>query len=351
MRVVLLCSLVLLVACSESFLPASAVTDFRVVGAKVEVQADPERANPSPGDEVVVTLLPIDLGAPASADPAIPSLTPGLLQWAFVPCIPLAITFGPPICLAPIEPCAGCVETPPEDPAAMPVVAFQAPSQQELEDAEATSILLQGVICSNGVPSQDAILRFLMGESDDLLPCEGPPTIEGVPIEGRFVAASIPIEDDPADPNLNPVLQNVLLNGAAWPPPYDQGVPRTAPRTGCAADLADLPTEARDAHPKAGEEPSAIDLSVTGDSLQTFVVGEMEVTEEIQVSWLADGGGFGRSFSFITDPARSVLTSWQPFESVPEDGQLVRFTFVIRDGRGGTDWFERGLCILPPPPP
>lgn len=351
MRVVLLCTLVVLVACSESFLPASAVTDFRVVGVKVEVQADPDRANPSPNDDVVVTLLPIDRGAPASDDPLIPSLTPGLLQWAFVPCIPLAITLGPPICRTPIEPCAGCIGTPPEDPAATPVLAFQAPSQQELEDAEATSVLLQGVVCSNGTPSQDAILRFLMGESEDLVPCQGPPTIEGVPIEGRFVAASIPIEDDPADPNLNPVLQNVLLSGAAWPPPYDQGVPRTAPGTGCAADLAGLSPAERNAHPQAGEGPSTIDLSVTSDSLQTFMVGEMEVTEEIQVSWLADGGGFERSFSFITDPARSILTQWQPFQSAPEDGELVRFTFVIRDGRGGADWVERGLCILPSPAP
>jgi hypothetical protein len=74
----------------------------------------------------------------------------------------------------------------------------------------------------------------------------------------------------------------------------------------------------------------------------------MELTEEIQVSWLADGGGYETSFSFISEPANSVLTSWQPPAGVPDDGQLVRFTFVIRDGRGGTDWAERGLCILSP---
>ena len=347
MRVALLCMMVLLTACSESFLPASAVTDFRVVGAKVEVQTDPDRANPLPDEALRVTFLPIDRGAPASDDPAIPSLTPAPLQWAFVPCVPVPITFGPPICLNPIEPCEGCIATPPADPAAIPIVEFQAPSEQELEDADASSILLQGVVCSNGVPSQDAILRFLMGESDDLVPCEGPPTIAGVPIEGRFIAVSIPIEDEPADPNLNPGVQNVLLNGAAWPPPYDQLVPRDAPRNGCAADLAGLSAAERDAHPKAGEQASTIDLSVTPRSLQTFLVGDMEVVEEIQVSWLADGGGFERSFSFITDPARSVLTQWKPFESAPEDGELVRFTFVVRDGRGGTDWVERGLCILP----
>ena len=74
------------------------------------------------------------------------------------------------------------------------------------------------------------------------------------------------------------------------------------------------------------------------------------LTEEIQVSWLGDGGGFERTFSFITSPANSVLTAWQPAPTAPDDGELVRFNFVIRDGRGGTDWVERGLCVLPPEP-
>jgi hypothetical protein len=81
------------------------------------------------------------------------------------------------------------------------------------------------------------------------------------------------------------------------------------------------------------------------------MVGDMTLTEEIQVSWLTDGGELERTFSFITDPARSVLTQWQPFSDAPEDGLLVRLTFVIRDGRGGSDWVERGLCVLPPRTP
>jgi len=89
---------------------------------------------------------------------------------------------------------------------------------------------------------------------------------------------------------------------------------------------------------------------VTQDSLQSYAVGDMTMTEEIQVSWLTDSGDLERTFSFITDPARSVLTLWQPFAEAPEDGLLVRLTFVIRDGRGGTDWVERGLCVLPPTP-
>ncbi len=352
MRLLSLILLCLLTACSDMFLPPAAITDFRIVGAKVEVQGDPARANPSPGDDVQVSILAIDQGIPEADASGEPTLTPGLLQWELVPCVPLPVTLGVPLCGPPITPCEGCEATPPQDPLATPIVRFAVPPQDLLDAAGASSVLLQGVVCSNGTPtSRDAILRFLTGETDELEPCEPEPVQADRPVEGRFVTITIPIEDDPSDPNLNPELLSIILNGQngePWPPPYDQGVPRDAPGTACAADLADLSEEQQMAQPRAGDEPSTINLSVTSDSLQSYTVDDMELTEEIQVSWLADGGAYQTSFSFITDPATSVLTNWQPPTSVPEGGELVRFTFVIRDGRGGTDWAERGLCILPP---
>lgn len=340
---------ILLVACGESFPPASAVDDFRVVAARVGIDGAPQRANPRPEETVEVSLLSIDSGKPPSDEPE-SQLSPGLLQWAVVPCVPAPVTIGPPICTEALEPCEGCDETPPSDPLATPVVRFEAPSQEALDEAQATSLLLQGIVCSNGTPSRDAIVRFLMGESDDLTPCEGPAIVAGVPIQGRFVTIPIPIEEDPDDPNLNPELLDILLDGASWPPPYERGVPRDAPATGCATDLEELSESERDLHPRAGDSPSSVDLYVTAESLQTYVEDDMPVTEEIQVSWLGDGGEFDVSFSFITAPATSVLTQWKPFVGVPDDGALVRFNFVVRDGRGGTDWVERGLCILPSEP-
>ena len=338
----------LLGGCNESLPPASAVTDFRVVAARVDIEEEAGRANPNPGEAMQASLLVIDQGAPASGSSGDAALTPAPLQWVLVACLPLPTTIGPPLCRTPIEPCEGCDETPPDDPLATPVVRFSAPSESELEEAEASSLLLQGVVCGNGAPSQEALLAFLMGETEELEPCEGPPTIEGQSVEGRVVAVQIPIERNAGDPNLNPELLDVLLNGQPWPPPYDRSVPRETPRTGCVSDLEDLSEAERSAHPRAGSPPSAIDLSVTRESLQTYVEADQTITEEIQVSWLADGGSYESSFSFITDPARSVLTRWQPFPEAADDGVLVRFNFVIRDGRGGTDWFERGLCVLPP---
>ena len=337
---ILLC---LMVACSESFLPASAVDDLRVIGARIDVEGAPGRANPTPEDEVRASILVIDRGP-------LPALT-----WSFVACVPTPTRIGVPICGALIEGCEGCVGPPPSDPFALPVLRFQVPPEEELDDVEAREVLLQGVVCGEGVPSADAILEFLSGVSDDLAPCED---AEGEPIVdedersvGRFVTVQIPIERDPEDPNFNPGIQNVFLNGSAWPPPYAEGVPREAPATGCKAALDALSEEDRAKHPVAGSAASSINLIVTPDSLQSFTIDGEDFTEEIQVSWLADGGGFEVAFSFITDPARSVLTFWQPFSEVPADGRLVRLDFVVRDGRGGLDRVERGLCVLPPAPP
>ena len=346
MRLLALSLLILVAACSESFLPAWAVTDLRVTGARVEVDGQSERARPEPGDPVRVSLLVIDQGAPAP-DPEMPddtALTPGLLQWSFIPCIPAATLIGPPICQIPIQPCEGCRGTPPEDELDLPVFRFQAPSQAELDSADADSVVVQGAICVDGPPAEEAIVRFILGETDDLNPCEDPSN------EGRFVTVQVPIEPTPEEPNLNPELLSITLDGRSWPPPYDEMVPRTAPRTGCRADLEGLTDEERAQHPTAGSPASSIQLAVTSESLQPYMAAEMALTEEIQVSWLTDGGDLERTFSFITSPATSVLTNWKPFSDAPEDGLLVRLTFVIRDGRGGTDWAERGLCILPPAP-
>ncbi|MGB5364978.1 MAG: hypothetical protein WBN15_00200 [Polyangiales bacterium] len=329
-----------MIACSESFAPPSAVTDLRVVGARIDVQGAPARANPSPGDDIQASILVIDRGA-----------TPNL-TWFFVACVPTATRIGVPICGMSIPGCDGCVGPPPSDPFAFPVVRFQVPSAQKLDAVEATEVLLQGVVCGNGSPSAEAIAGVISGETNDLVLCEGPPIVEGQPVEGRLITVQIPIERDPEDPNLNPeILDGISLNGSFWPPPYAEGVPRDEPLTGCKADL-DALTEQDQAkkHPVAGSPPSSINLSVTPGSLQSFTIDGEDFTEEIQVSWLADGGGFEVAFSFITDPARSVLTLWQPSSEAPADGRLVRLNFVVRDGRGGLDRLERGLCVLPPAP-
>jgi hypothetical protein len=128
----------LALGCSDSFTPAWAVTNLRAVGALIEVDGQPARANPNPGDGVQVTIHVTDKGASAPDMTGVPALTPPPLQWSFVACIPLPTLRGTPICATQIEPCDGCRGTPPDDPLAVPVMRFQVPSESELEAAQAT---------------------------------------------------------------------------------------------------------------------------------------------------------------------------------------------------------------------
>jgi len=332
----LIFGLLLIGACAESFLPASAVVDLRVIGALVEIEGKPGRANPDPGDMVQVSNLVIDRGFPPTEPPEPPPLSPPPLQWRLVACIPAASVLAIPICQD-VIPCDGCEETPPDDPLTLPIVRFQVPTAEELDAAEATRVVLQGVICANGAPAAlDAIIRFVTGEIDVLEPCADPDD------EGRFISAEILIEEQPDNPNLNPNIEDVTLNADPWPPPFDQGVPRDQADSDC-ADLVDD----RSMLPRADGSISVIQVETNGESFQQYVEDDMLVTEEIQVSWLADGGAFESSFSFIADPARSAIIQWAPPGFPPESGSVVRFNFVIRDGRGGIDHLERGLCVVP----
>ena len=141
------------------------------------------------------------------------------------------------------------------------------------------------------------------------------------------------------------------MNGSAWPPPYAEGVPRDAPLTGCKAALDALSEEDRAKHPVAGSPPSSINLSVTPESLQSFTIDGEDFTEEIQVSWLADGGGFEVAFSFITDPSN---VDPDPLAALLRGarGRAPRPFQLRRPGRprSGLDRVERGLCVLPAAP-
>jgi hypothetical protein len=336
MKLRLIVAVLLVAACAESFLPPSAVIDLRVIGARVEVEGNPGHANPVPGDLIQVSNIVIDRGFPPTEPPNPPPLSPPPLQWRLVACIPAPSVLALPICQSQI-PCEGCEKTPPDDPLAFPVVRFQVPSAEALEAAEASSVVLQGVICANGEPAElEAILRLVTGETEVLEPCADPDN------EGRIISVEVPIETRPENPNLNPSIEEVTLNGEPWPPPFDQGVPRGQPNTGC-TDLVEDPTTL----PRADGSISIIQLEASNQSFQQYVVDDVFITEEMQVSWLGDSGAFESSFSFITDPARSAAIQWAPPSFPPASGRVVRFNFVMRDGRGGLDHVERGLCLVP----
>ncbi len=341
--------LLFMLGCADSFEPASLVDNLRPVAALVEVEDEPERANPNPGEVIRVTQHVIDAGP----KPAI--------EWRFVACVPAFTVITPPVCGRLIEPCENCVNE--DGPRAVdPVIRFQVPSQEEL--GSETEVVVQGAICQGDIASEQRLLELLAEGVEEPNPCANPKSAENPEgDEGRLISVRIPLEQyDP--PNLQPVIASLQIGcndqstGCTVPDRW-LDLPDSAPRTGCLKAIKELePAERAVKCIPDTVGVANIRLSVTAESLQNFQIEDdgdtLTLQEEIQISWLADGGTFERSFSFINETSPTDGSS-NPFESVnwalppgalPE-GTYVRFNFVIRDGRGGTTWEEHGLCVVP----
>jgi hypothetical protein len=334
-RASLIAGLLGLLGCAESFEPASLVQDLRPVAALVEVEGDPSRANPDPGDVIRVTQHIIDAGPKPE------------IEWRFVACVPAPSVITPPICGSVIEPCDDCVNE--DGPRAEdPVIRFQVPGPDELGDE--TEVVVQGAICQGEIASEERLLELLFGRVEEINPCVDPEN------EGRLISVRIPIEQyDP--PNLQPEIVSLQI-GCPQAQPECTAPDRwldlpAGTKTGC---LDDIPGDELQKCIPSTVGVANIRLSVRSESLQAYTNEDGDdFQEEIQISWLADDGDFERSFSFIDSESLKDVDS-NPFESVSwglpsnpaSDGTYVRFSFVIRDGRGGTAWVEHGLCVVPP---
>jgi hypothetical protein len=71
------------------------------------------------------------------------------------------------------------------------------------------------------------------------------------------------------------------------------------------------------------------------------------VVENLQITLLTDDGEMEQSITFLDDdhPIREI--DWTPpsVDRVALGGTVVRFHFVMRDGRGGISFAERALCV------
>jgi hypothetical protein len=75
--------------------------------------------------------------------------------------------------------------------------------------------------------------------------------------------------------------------------------------------------------------------------------------ESLQISQFSTAGKLERPFSTIDsavgdDQSIAEVKYETPAATlIPAEGLVVRFTFVARDLRGGTDWTTRSLCVRP----
>jgi hypothetical protein len=330
-----LAALLALGGCAEDLDPASLLTTSRVLAAKVHVTsdaADPTRTNPGPGETVEIELV---VGDPAQELPR---------TWAFVACVPLATTFGPPIC-ADFGSALGTFsqtelpDGPPYDP---PRFEFTLPGAEALEDV--SEVIAIGVICSGGTSDLAGVLAYFEALAEGN--AQGrPPACEDPSHDGEIVVVQIPLLEGQV--NHAPVIGVIGKEG----PPFDYVAPPSATDRGCVADAA-VPRVATDV------DEILLTVSPPPSSRETYTTtGDADAepvshTESLEIAYFATAGEMERSFGFIDpDEALNDSVTWSPPKAseVPPEGLLVRFHFVMRDRRGGADATTRALCVVPAP--
>jgi hypothetical protein len=201
---------------------------------------------------------------------------------------------------------------------------FDVPAESVLGSARV--LLVEGVVCSRGLPADD--LRGCVGAGAD----------------GDRV--SIPIGLESQAPNRNPSLADdgVTFDGVVWV---------EAPAIGedaCGA-ASTLPTV------RGGSGEHVVRVTLRGGDRERIASEEQLTTggegpwETLQVDYYTTAGELSSASSFLEadDPREEATLSvrWTAPETPPAKAQLIRMVFVSRDLRGGSDWTVRALCLLP----
>jgi hypothetical protein len=304
---------VLAAGCNNDLPVASLLERTRVLGARVEIAADPGRAEVSPGEAASVAWLVTGPNAPATLDWAFALCATGGGDCADVP-QPIATGSGAPV-----------------------TVPFTTPDAAAL----GTNLLplILGVVCADGTIGVDP--NTALG------------ICTGAGASGTTVRFIVPVAPAGATPNHHPVLANdvIQLGGAAWDPATATAA---APGDACDATTG-LPVVA--ATPEGQEAGKQVIRIVSdGDDRETFTPEGKTAAqlEDLQISNFTTAGKFESSYAaiFATDtrPDADVTVKWEPpvASAVTGAGEVVVFHFVVRDLRGGLDWTSRALCLVAP---
>jgi hypothetical protein len=297
------------VACGDPLKAPQLVEEPRVIGARVEVDGAPERATPAPGEGAVVRWL---LGFPAAPV----AMTPG-----FVLCPGIPSAAGTPECAS--TPFAQILGDAPD--LEEPVVHFQVPPQESLGGVD--RLVALALFCDRGSP--------VFGPSITESGCSDP---EAQPLRASL---EIGIGGAGAD-NRNPDLAaaDLELDGDPWL----EALPDDVAGEACAGD---------DTRPSvtAGGRSMPIALTTSPDDREALTSDNPldPSREALLLSFLVTDGDLDHPYEVLEadDSTDRVEVGWKPPKEVPEGGRLIRFYFVARDYRGGEDWTERAVCVLP----
>jgi hypothetical protein len=115
-----------------------------------------------------------------------------------------------------------------------------------------------------------------------------------------------------------------------------------------ADDCSDLTPSA--AHVVAGGVGHEVAFGVPLDMSETLTQASVHsaARETLSLAHFVTAGELERAYSDVdldVDPATASV-GWKAPAVVPPGGLLVRFYLVLRDGRGGTDFVERAVCVV-----
>jgi len=314
-RLILACAAVALTSlamagCGPTFDPASLIKTTRVLGARV-VAGDgsdgPTRAAPLPGESATVTWL---VESPAETPP---------LGWVFALCAPAASSKRLDCGSAPFALFQG-TENPPR-------MTITAPDAAELGAAQ--NLLLYGRVCVDSQPAFD--------------PTSGLPSCAGDK-PGTTATATI-LVGGPTVANHNPTAERgFTFDGAPWP--------ASAPGDDPCAAGAGVPRV------QAGTEKHTVGIATAGSDRETYTIlyGDPPVEtakrEGLQISQFATAGKFKSAYTFVESDDEAADPVGEARWDAPKVADTsaatpVQFTFVVHDGRGGTDWTTRSACAVP----
>jgi hypothetical protein len=290
-----------LAGCDSPFEPVSYVERARVIGARVSVDAEPERAWVKPGETATVTWLTVARQEPAS------------LQWLFI------------LCLGSNGTCEGAPLATLSGQGSTAAVSFTAPDRATL--GERLSPVLLGAICADGELSFDGSTEL--------------PTCTGANPSQTNASFTVPVQRGDLT-NHHPVLADdrIELGGIAW----------TTTTAGVAGD----PCDASSGLPVVTAGKQSIRLVSDGNDRETYLQGDpsVQTLEELQISQFTTAGKLKFAYSSIpatdTRPDADVTIAWDPpkADEIPATGMIVQFHFVARDLRDGIDWVHRTLCLV-----
>lgn len=285
--------------CGDPLKPLELIEDLRVLGARVEVDGALERANPAPGERATARWL---LAAPKVA----PSV-----GWSLEACVLGEGGGSLPSCDG--KPFASAASAGPELGA--PTLTFDVPAATAAD----ARVLVRGAICPDGAAG----------------PASGGAACEASDL-GTRVMLTFALADE-RHTNLNPELESdsLLFDGTplAEVDLISDGACERVPevRAGSGDHLLALRIDEADRDPLVPETS----LDPTRESLQ--------------ITHFSTAGELERAFSASSwaEPAAPVSVIWRAPDSAPAGGLLTRFYLVVRDLRGGSDWLERAVCVVP----